>query len=343
MSAARAKKRGLGTPVEPKGRSSHSPASVSPQRPASGLPLSIAGAVFSGRALWFSLGLIAANVIVYAPVRQYGFVSLDDPQYVSENPNVLGGLTWKGVSWAFTTEQTGNWHPLTWLSHMLDVQLYGINAGGQHLTNVLFHIANTLLLFGLLHRMTGALGRSAFVAGLFAVHPLHVESVAWVAERKDVLSALLWMLTLWAYVGYVRRPRLGRYLVVFLLFALGLMAKPMLVTLPFVLLLLDFWPLRRLSLGADSPGRSGWALLWDQRSVVLQLVWEKLPLLALTVASSVLTFVVQRQEGAVSGLATFPLSLRVENALVSYAAYIGKMLWPTRLAVFYPFPRSIPG
>ena len=343
MSTGRQKRRANQPAVEPKHRSVRGLSSVSAQGPPSGSPLSIAKSAFSGRALWISLALIVVNVVVYAPVWNYGFVNWDDPPYVTENPHVLGGLTWQGVAWAFTTEQTGNWHPLTWLSHMLDVQLYGMNAGGHHLTNLLLHIATTILLFGLLHRMTGALGRSAFVGGLFAVHPLHVESVAWVAERKDVLSTLLWMLTLWAYVGYVRRPRLGRYLVVFLLFALGLMAKPMLVTLPFVLLLLDVWPLNRMSLGADSPGRSGLALLWDQRSVVLRLVWEKLPLLALTVASSIGTFVVQRRGGAVFGLDTIPLSLRAGNALVSYVEYIGKMLWPAGLAVLYPYPRSLPG
>src|SRR5438552_16430602 len=159
------------------------------------------------------------------------------------------GLTWNGVAWAFTTGHASNWHPLTWLSHMVDVQLYGMHAGGHHLTNLFFHIVNTLLLFGVLHRMTGAVGRSGFVAALFAVHPLHVESVAWVAERKDVLSTLFWMLTLWSYVSYVREPRRGRYALVLVLFALGLMAKPMLVTLPFVLLLLDYWPLDRARLG----------------------------------------------------------------------------------------------
>ncbi len=207
---------------------------------------------------------------------------------------------------------------------------------------MLLHIVTTLLLFGLLHRMTGALGRSAFVAGLFAVHPLHVESVAWVAERKDVLSTLFWMLTLWGYVWYVRQPRLGRYLVVLVPFALGLITKPMLVTLPFVLLLLDFWPLGRVSLGADPPDHSRLAPPRDQWFAGLRLVWEKLPLFALTVASSIVTFVVQQRGGAVAGLDEIPLSLRVANALVSYIAYIGKMLWPTRLAAFYPYFQPLP-
>jgi len=280
------------------------------------------------------------SLIVYAPVWHHDFVNYDDYQYVSENADVSGGLTWHGVWWAFTTGAAANWHPLTWLSHMLDVQLYGLSPGPHHLTNLLFHIANTLLLFGLLHRMTGALGRSAFVAGLFAVHPLHVESVAWVAERKDVLSTLFWMLTLSAYVAYVQRPRLRRYLVVLLFFALGLMAKPMLVTLPFVLLLLDFWPLGRMSQEPDPAGR--WAPSRNWRATVVPLVWEKLPLLALAVASSIVTFVVQRRGGSVVSLDAIPLNLRLANALVSYVAYIGKMLWPARLAVLYPYAQSLP-
>ena len=308
----------------------------------SGSPLPIARSLFSGRALWISLALIVVNLVIYAPVRHYEFVTWDDPQYITENPHVSGGLTWPGVSWAFTAGYFYNWHPLTWLSHMLDVQLYGMNAGGHHLTNLLLHIATTILLFGLLHRMTGALGRSAFVGGLFAVHPLHVESVAWVAERKDVLSTLFGMLTLWGYIAYLRQPRLGRYLVMLLLFALGLMSKPMLVTLPFVLLLLDFWPLGRVSLGAESSDRSGSAPSREQWSVRLQLAWEKLPFLALAVASSIVTFVVQQRGGAVAQLDALPLNLRVANALLSYVAYIGKMLWPTRLAVFYPYSRSLP-
>jgi protein O-mannosyl-transferase len=256
----------------------------------------------------------------------------------------LRGLTWHGVAWAFTTEHAVNWHPLTWLSHMLDVQLYGLDAGAHHLTNLLFHIGNTLLLFGLLHRMTGALGRSAFVAGLFAVHPLHVESVAWVAERKDVLSTLFWMLTLWAYIEYVKRPDLRqssrrRYAAVLLFFALGLMAKQMLVTLPLVLLLLDFWPLGRVGIGPNPAG--GWAPARDGWATAGRLVWEKLPLLALAAASSIATFVIHQRGGAVIILSAIPLQLRIENALVSYVVYIGKMLWPAGLAVLYPYPQSL--
>ncbi len=271
------------------------------------------------RPIPLALALVAAIAIVFAPVVRHGFVNFDDPQYISENPFVTGGLSQRGISWAFTAGYAANWHPLTWISHMLDVQAFGLDAGAHHATNVVLHAASALLLFGLLHRVTGAPGRSWFVAALFAVHPLHVESVAWIAERKDVLSTLFWMLTIWAYVRYVSQPRAGRYLTVVVLFALGLMAKPMLVTLPFTLLLLDVWPLGRLPLR----------------------VREKLPLLALTIASSVITFVVQQQAGAVKELVELPIGRRAANALVAYVAYIGKALWPGGLAAIYPYPESI--
>jgi tetratricopeptide (TPR) repeat protein len=273
--------------------------------------------------LWISLALIVLNVGVYAPLRHFDFVKWDDPQYVTGNPQVLAGMTWRGVAWAFTTSHGPYWHPLTWLSHMLDVQLFGLNAGGHHATSILLHIATTLLLFEVLRRATGALARSAFVAALFAVHPLHVESVAWVAERKDVLSALFWMLTLWAYGWYVRRPAVGRYLAVLVCFACGLMAKPMIVTLPFALLLLDWWPLRRVA---------SWR----------RLAAEKIPLVACAAASGVVTFVLQRSQGALPGLDAIPLTLRAANALMSYVAYMGGMLWPTRLAALYPYPGALP-
>jgi len=343
MSAARSARRGDRTPARSLPRAGRGPGRVSPGLPPSGFAIPNAAPVFSWRTLWIALALIAINLAVYAPVRQYGFVSYDDPAYVSENPHVSGGLTWPGIEWAFTSGYAANWHPLTWLSHMLDVQAFGMNAGPHHVTNLLFHIANTLLLFGLLIWLTGAAGRSAFVAGLFAVHPLHVESVAWVAERKDVLSTLFWLLTIWAYAVYVRRPGIGRYLLVLACFALGLMAKPMLVTLPFVLLLLDVWPLGRVALDAETAGRAGPAPRGKERSIWLQLVWEKLPLFALAAASSLVTWLVQQRGGAVTGFELFPWTLRAENALVSYAAYIGKMLWPARLVVLYPCPQSIPG
>jgi tetratricopeptide (TPR) repeat protein len=303
--------------------------------------------------LAISLGLVAANLVVYVAVRRYDFVYFDDQLYVTENPTVAAGLTWRGVAWAFTTGHASNWHPLTWLSHMLDVQLYGMHAGGHHLTNLLLHIVNTLLLFGVLHRMTGAMGRSGFVAALFAVHPLHVESVAWVAERKDVLSTLFWMLTLWSYISYVRQPRRGRYGLVIVLFALGLMAKPMLVTLPFVLLLLDYWPLGRATLASAEADQGvtlagvtaaacGAPRTSSHQTVWFHLLREKVPLFALAAASSVVTFSVQHNWGSVIPLDRVPLDYRVANALVSYVAYIGKMLWPARLAAFYAFVTPIP-
>jgi Flp pilus assembly protein TadD len=299
---------------------------------------SLVRTVLSGRGLLVSLGLAAACVFIYAPVRTHAFLSWDDTAYVSDNIRVAAGLTSNGVRWAFTTGYMANWHPLTWLSHMLDVELLGLNAGPLLCVNVLFHVLNAVLLFALLCKMTGSLGRSAFVAALFAVHPLHVESVAWLSERKDVLSTFLGLLTLWAYVEYARRPERKRYFLVILLFALGLMAKPMLVTLPFVMLLVDYWPLRRMTLGADSQVQAG--LLSQQgRRVVMRLAREKLPLVGIAVISSIVTYVAQQRAGAVSVLARLPLWVRAENALVSYAAYIGKMLWPASLSALYPLSR----
>jgi len=285
--------------------------------------------LFTKRALAVCLALIAVTIAIYAPLRHYGFTSLDDPQYVSENPNVAGGLTWRGLEWAFTGIHASYWVPLVWVSHMLDVQLYGMYAGPHHVTNIVFHIANTLLLFGLLYRMTSAIYRSGFVAGLFAIHPLHVESVAWITERKDMLSTLFFMLALCAYVAYVSKPKRSRYLSIVVLFGLGLMAKPMVVTLPFVLLLLDVWPLQRLPLN-------------DARRSAARLVREKLPLFALAAASSITTYFAQQTTGAVVALDAIPLRIRLANALVSYFAYIGKMFWPTRLVLFYPYPLEIP-
>ena len=267
-------------------------------------------------------GLVAINLIAYAPVVRYGLVEYDDQEYVADNPQVRAGLTLRGIRWAFTTGHMANWHPLTWLSHMLDVQLFGENAGAYHAVNLLFHVLNTLLLFWILRRMTGSLARSAIVAALFAVHPMHVESVAWVSERKDVLSTFFWLLTTWAYASYVALPRWRSYALVVACFALGLMAKPMLVTLPCALLLLDLWPLRR-------PLRFG-------------LVREKLPLLALAVVSSVVTVIAQREGGAVMKLELVPLPVRIANALVAYVQYLRKLLWPVDLAAMYPMSREMP-
>jgi tetratricopeptide (TPR) repeat protein len=287
------------------------------------------------RRLTWAVGLALAigTAVVYSPVGQFDFIDLDDPGYVYQNPTVAAGLSASGIAWAFSTGHAANWHPLTWLSHMLDVELFGVTAGPHHLVNVGLHIVATLLLFGLLLRLTGAIGRSGFVAALFAWHPLHVESVAWIAERKDVLSTVFWLLTTWAYVAYVapRRPmtnRRSRYALMLVLFALGLMAKPMLVTLPFTLLLLDFWPLGRI--GSRAPLRS-----WTP------LVVEKAPLFVLAAVSSFVTFVVQRQGGAVSTLDLVPWTTRLANAVLSCVIYLRKTIWPVDLAVFYPYPGSI--
>ena len=282
--------------------------------------------------------LALVTFIAYEQVRYNSFVEYDDNIYVTENPYVLKGLTGESISWAFTTSYAGNWHPLTWLSHMLDCQLFGTDAGWHHLTNLLLHVANTLLLFGVLKQMTGAIWRSALVAAAFALHPLHVESVAWVAERKDVLSTLFWMLTIAAYLGYVKRPSSGRYLLTMLVFALGLMAKPMLVTLPFVLLLLDYWPLGRFLNNQDGKPvniRSQWPTIY-------RLVREKIPFFALVAVSSVITFVVQQKAGAVAEIDILPLKFRIANVFVSYINYINKMFYPSNLSVFYPYHGTRP-
>ncbi|MDI6688750.1 MAG: tetratricopeptide repeat protein, partial [Desulfobacterales bacterium] len=276
------------------------------------------------------LFLVGVTLSVYLQIINYDFINLDDNFYVTENPNVQAGLTFGGIIWSFTTGHASNWHPLTWLSHMLDCELYGLNPMGHHWTNVLIHAANTILLFLVLKLMTGALWRSAFVAAFFAVHPLHVESVAWVAERKDLLCAFFWMLSVWAYVRYIQYPTKIRYLLLILLFILGLMIKPMLVTLPFVLLLLDFWPLSRFRSTGNKQQARGC-------QIFIALVWEKIPLFVLSAVSSLITFLVQQHGGAVASLEFFPLKIRIANAFVSYISYIGKMIWPLNLAAFYPY------
>ncbi len=280
--------------------------------------------------------LILSTVIAYWGVSNNDFISYDDHAYVSENTHVLQGLNGKNIVWAFTTGSQGNWHPLTWISHMLDCELFGAEPVGHHLINLLLHLVNTLLLFELMRRMTRALWPSAFVAVAFALHPMHVESVAWVAERKDVLSGLFWMLTIAAYLRYVKSPSVSRYLPVLIAFALGLMAKPMLVTLPFVLLLLDYWPLERFQRSA--PGTSSTKQFQKKR--VLGLMKEKIPLFLCCIASSVITFFVQQKAGAMlfTETGTAPLATRLANALVSYIVYMGKMVCPINLAVLYPYP-----
>ena len=277
----------------------------------------------SAPAKWVIGGLLVALTLgVFWPVSTHDFTNYDDDVYVMDNYHVRRGMTAEGAAWALTSADV-NWHPLTWMSHMLDCQLFGLRPGPHHVVNVLLHAANTLLLFLALARMTSAPWRSAFVAALFAVHPLHVESVAWVAERKDVLSTCFWMLTLLAYTRYVQRPSVARNLLVACTLALGLLSKPMLVTVPFVLLLLDYWPLRRLQSGS-----------------LRRLIVEKLPLLVLVVAASAVTVIAQTQMRAVGALQVLPLSQRVANALVAYVAYLAAAVWPSGLAVFYPHPRD---
>jgi len=281
----------------------------------------------------FIICLFLAIIVlaVYYQTGDYQFISVDDDKYVTENPHVRRGLTLEGACWAFTGMDAANWHPLSWLSHMADVSLFGMDAGWHHRMSVLIHGCNVLLLFFALSGMTGSTWRSGFVAALFAVHPLHVESVAWVAERKDVLSTLFWMLTMISYWRYTVRGGVARYLLALVLFALGLMTKPMLVTLPFVLLLMDYWPLCRLE--AAKTGNS-----WISAK---SLLWEKTPFFLMSLASSVITYTAQHGGGAVSSLDHYTLWVRAGNAAISYVSYLLKMLWPASLAIFYPHPVTI--
>ena len=322
-----------------------------------------------GPSLWISLFLAAGTLLVYWPVTKYEFVNFDDTDFVTANPRVQAGLTAESFKWAWHSEVARNWHPITMLTHMLDCQLFGLNAGRHHLVNLLFHVANTLLLFHLLKLMTGAVWRSAFVAALFAWHPLHVESVAWIAERKDVLSTFFWFLTIWAYVRYARGLGMQSskfatpkafgarvfYALTLLFFALGLMSKPMLVTVPFVLLLLDFWPLGRLNLVQTTATTNGPPQTGKQKAKVKpparvrslpalaagklifpgRLLWEKIPFLAMSAALCIVTFSIQKHGGAMLTGRNLPLASRIENALISYPRYIGKMFWPSHLAGLY--------
>ncbi|MDB6122690.1 MAG: repeat-containing protein YrrB [Pedosphaera sp.] len=290
-----------------------------------------------GWIIYILLALI--TFFIFLPAVRFDFVKLDDADYVTENARVISGVSWANVKWAFTTGYASNWHPLTWLSHMVDCQFYGLKPAGHHLTNLLFHVANTLLLFGLLRQLTGATWRSAMVAALFAWHPLHVESVAWISERKDMLSTFFWLLTTLAYVWYVRRPHAFRYGLMLLLFTLGLLSKPMLVTLPFVLLLLDYWPLKRIANQALRIPDSGTMNATSTKMLTLgALVMEKLPMFVLVIISCVVTFIVQQHSDAVISFNDLPLFARVTNALVSYSRYIGKLFWPQHLGICYVHP-----
>lgn len=283
--------------------------------------------------LLIGLGLAVVTLGIYAQVIGHQFITLDDPTYIKENPMVNRGVTLGGLAWAFTTFYATNWHPLTWISHMIDCQLFGTNAGRHLLVNALIHVANTLLVFWFLLRTTHARWPSALVAALFALHPLHVESVAWASERKDTLSTFFGLLSLIAYVRYAKAPSLSRYAWVAATLALGLLAKPMLVTWPLVMLLLDYWPLRRFQ-KSEAGG---------QRSTVGDLVVEKIPLFALVAASGIITFLAQSHGGAVRTFTAAPVALRLSNALVSYAKYLLLTFWPNNLAVYYPLaPTGIP-
>jgi tetratricopeptide (TPR) repeat protein len=278
--------------------------------------------------------LLVVVFLVFGQTFRHGFVNYDDDQYFYSNPHVKAGLTWSGVTWAFQAGYASNWHPLTWLSLMSDAQLFGPGPAGPHLTNIILHAANTVLLFLLLRRLTGAYWRSAAVAAVFAIHPLHVESVAWVSERKDVLSGFFFMLTLLMYARYVEGIQAQKakmfYGLALVLFALGLMSKPMLVTLPFVLLLLDWWPLKRFEFSTFN----------SQRRTILQLALEKLPFFLLSAASCVAT--ISAQQSAVRSIVSLPLTDRLGNASVSYVIYLAQMFWPENLAVFYPYRLDLP-
>ena len=283
--------------------------------------------------------IVIATSAVYWRIGKFEFIEYDDHEYIIHNPHIQEGLTIKSITWSFKATYAVNWHPVTWLSHILDVELYGMDPGMHHRTNQLFHILNTLLLFHVLRRATGDLWPSCFVAVVFALHPLQVESVAWVSERKNVLSTFFWMMTLWAYIRYVDHPVASRYTVVLLFFVLGLMAKPMLVTLPFVLLLLDYWPLDRVCRPATAPNVDDSS---NRRSINPEIIKEKIPLFVLAAAASVVTFLVQKSGGAVKSLDLYPMAVRVGNMFVSYLNYMIKIVWPFKLAIFYPHPMAYP-
>lgn len=271
----------------------------------------------------FCLFISLLTVAVYWQIQGHDFIILDDPSYIYNNNHVTKGLNIESVEWAFTQSHVANWHPITWISHILDYEFYELEPGGHHRTNLIFHTANAILLFLVLMRMTGGFWQSVVVATLFAIHPLHVESVAWISERKDVLSMFFMMLTIWAYIQYVEKRELKNYLLVVLFFVLGLMSKSMLVTLPFVLILLDFWPLNRMS------------------GNFRQIIIEKIPLFALAITSSLITFYVQQNDGATKSLAYYSIQSRIFNAITSYIEYLHKMVWPINLSILYPHPGQV--
>ena len=284
-----------------------------------------------------SLLLILAIIVVYYQTKNFDFVLLDDDVYITNNPFVAGGWRSENIKWAFLNSHGGFWIPLTWLTYMVDSQLHGLDAGYYHITNLIFHIINTLLLFTIFRQMTGDIWQSGFIAALFALHPVHVESVAWVSERKDLLFGFFWLLTMWSYHHYVKQPAVWRYSLVILFFVAGLMSKPMIVTLPFVLLLCDYWPLKRFQFKKyQLPD-----VAYPKISIV-KMVLEKVPLIILSIGASVLTFMQQQAHGAVSSIENSPINQRLANALISYVKYLAKMLWPHDLTAMYPYPPAIP-
>jgi protein O-mannosyl-transferase len=293
------------------------------------------------REIVVSLLLAAIVLAVYRPIAGYDFIALDDNLYILKNLHVQGGITGENLLWAMKTFDTTNWHPLTWFSLMMDYELFGFNAGGYHITNLLLHLLNTVLLFLILLRMTDEVIKCTVVAMLFAVHPLNIESVVWIAERKNLLSAFFWFLTILAYVRYAVREEWKWYLIVLICFSLGLMAKPILVALPLVLLLLDYWPLQRFSLRRSARDNA----LPDSgsgRLIFFRLVWEKIPLFILAALSAWITYHAAQIGGAVKSVSAFPLAGRIANAFISYYAYLVKMVYPSNLAIFYPYPPTRP-
>jgi len=288
--------------------------------------------------LWLALfpGFLA--FLIYLPAAWFDFISLDDNLYILDNPEIKLGISWEGVKWAFTTLYTTNWHPLTWLSLLAEYQFFGLNPAGYHIVGLALHALNTVLLFLTVGALTGKRWRSLAVAALFAVHPLNIESVVWIAERKNLLSTLFWILTIWSYARSVRRPGLGRYLETVLLFALGLMAKPMAVSLPFILLLLDYWPLQRFSFDGIFAGN-----LERTRRVrmALQLFIEKLPFFVISLFSVLITIYAAKTGGAAKSLLAFPLPARLGNAFLSYFNYLKMLLNPVDIAIYYPYPSVI--
>jgi tetratricopeptide (TPR) repeat protein len=282
-----------------------------------------------GREIAVCLFIAIITLFLYGRVITYDFVNFDDNLYVTGNKNVQSGITLKSIIWAFSFNEVAYWHPLSLISHMIDCRIFGLNAGMHHLINLFLHIASSILLFFILKQATGALWRSAIVASLFAIHPINVESVAWIAERKNVLSTLFWMLTMFAYIFYAKRPAVYRYLTVMFLFVLGLLSKPMLVTLPFVLLLFDYWPLERIKPGSE-------------KGIPLKIILEKVPLIILSLISVVVSSFSLKYASVFVSQESVPFNLRIANAFVSYLKYIAKIVWPQNLAVYYPFPSAVP-